>query len=68
MNNTLKRYLISSGVTFASAFLMTLGLQLQSGVSVQLTLPIVLGFVLVGLRAGVKAVAELLTKQIPASK
>ncbi len=58
MNPTLKRYLISSLVTFLAAFFGMLGMQLSAGVPADLTVSIIFGILGIAARAGVKAVVE----------
>lgn len=58
MNPTLKKYLISSGVTFATAFLGMLALELKAGIPDGFTVAFVFSLVSVAARAGVKAVIE----------
>jgi hypothetical protein len=60
MNQTLKRYLISSTTTFLSAFLLALGVQLHNGVLANgdVQASVIFGVVLVAFRAGVKALVE----------
>lgn len=57
MNPTLKRYLISSGVTFATAFFGMLAVELKAGVA-SFTIALVFSLVSVAARAGIKAVIE----------
>ncbi len=63
MNQTLKRYLISSATTFVTAFLISVGAQLtMANISPSnLGWGIVISIAVAGLRAGVKAVMESLT-------
>jgi hypothetical protein len=58
MNPTLKKYLISSGITFATAFFGMLALELKSGIPDGFTVAFVFSLVSVAARAGVKAVIE----------
>ena len=58
MNANLKRYLVSSGVTFVTAFVISLGIQFQAGVPVTITGSFLLSILGVALRAGVKALGE----------
>lgn len=58
MNPTLKRYLISSGVTFATAFFGMLALELKAGVPTSITISFLFSIGSVAVRAGVKAVIE----------
>lgn len=58
MNDTIKRYLISAVTTFLAVFLTTIGLQLQNGAPIALTSSFVISLLLVGVRAGTKAVVE----------
>ena len=66
MNQTLKRYLISSATTFVTAFLISVGAQLtMANLSpANLGWGIVISIAVAGLRAGVKAVVESLTGTI----
>ena len=58
MNDTLKRYIISSVTTFLTIFLGSLSIQLASGASMELTSSFVLGLVSIAGRAAVKGVVE----------
>lgn len=58
MNPTIKRYLISSLVTFGTAFFGVLALQLKDATPVSITGPVVFGFVSVAARAAFKALIE----------
>ncbi len=60
MNPTIKRYLISSGVTFATAFLISVGAQLAMTTITPETLGwgLVLSIAVVAFRAAIKAVVE----------
>lgn len=60
MNPTLKRYAISSIITFVSMFLISVGAQLSMGAITadNLTLGAVLSIIFVALRAAIKAVVE----------
>ena len=60
MNQTLKRYLISSATTFVTAFLISVGAQLtMANISpANLGWGIVISIAVAGFRAGVKAVVE----------
>ncbi len=60
MNQTLKRYLVSSGTTFVTAFLMSVGAQLTTAHITPETLGwgIVLSIAAAGFRAAIKAVIE----------
>ena len=60
MNPTFKRYLISSGTTFVTAFIISVGAQLTSANITPQSLGwgIVLSIVMVAIRAAVKAVIE----------
>lgn len=58
MNPTLKRYLVSSIVTFVATFLGTISLQLSGGLPVEITAPVILGILGIALRAAVKVVIE----------
>lgn len=58
MNDTIKRYLTSAVTTFLAVFLTTVGLQLQSGAPIAFTSSFLISLVLVGTRAGTKAVVE----------
>jgi len=58
MNQNLKRYLISSGVTFLAGFLMVFATELQSLSIESLTKSAVIGILLLALRAGLKALFE----------
>lgn len=67
MNQTTKRYLISSAITFVSMFALSIAYQLEAGAlsADEFTWSAVLGVIFVALRAGVKGLVELL---IPLSK
>jgi len=54
----LKRYLISSGITFLSAFLMSMALQINVMSAEAITGSAILGALLVAFRYGIKALAE----------
>lgn len=58
MNPTFKRYLISSLVTFLTAFFGVLALELKAGIPMDLTVPLIIGITGVAARAGFKAVVE----------
>ena len=58
MNDTMKRYIVSSVTTFLTAFFGVLAIQLGSGVPLELTWTFVFGVASVAARAGVKAVVE----------
>ena len=58
MNTTIKRYIISSAVTFLTAFLGTVALQLQAGAGAEVTSAFIIGVLSVSARAGLKAVIE----------
>lgn len=58
LNPTLKKYLVSSSVTFLTAFFGMLAIELKAGVSADLSITIVFSLVSVAARAGVKAVIE----------
>lgn len=68
MSDEFKRYLISSGVTFATGFLGAVLVQLEMGLltAANLSWGAVAAIGLVGLRAGVKALTE--TVVIPAGE
>jgi len=67
MNETLKNYLISSGITFVGAFALAIVTQLDSGAltSATLTTSTVFAVFSAAMRAAVKALAE--TVVIPAT-
>ena len=54
----MKRYLISSGVTFASVFLVVLGAQLETLDTTTISGGALAALVVVAARAGVKAIWE----------
>lgn len=54
----LQRHLLSFGVTFAAAFFTSLGLQLASGIPMQLNSAFFVAIGLGAVRAGVKAAVE----------
>lgn len=57
--NDLKRYLISSAITFSSAFLMSIALQINEMSVEALTGSVIIGIILTAFRYGIKALAEL---------
>lgn len=59
----LKRYLISSLITFLSAFLMSMGLQIQDMSPEAITGSAIIGVLLTASRLGIKAVAELIVSK-----
>jgi len=58
-----KRYLVSSGITFLSAFFLTMSVQINTLSFESLTTSALAGIVLVSVRAGIKAVWETLIRQ-----
>jgi len=58
MNETTKRYIISSVTTFLAVFLTTLGAQLQVSGGIEFTQAFFFGAVIIASRAGVKSVVE----------
>ncbi len=58
MNPTIKRYIISSLVTFLTSFFGVLSLQLANGISGDVTGSVIFGIVSVAARAGIKALVE----------
>lgn len=58
MNDTVKRYLLSSVSTFVSSALTVLAIQVSSGSTIEWTATWWLAAVLVAARAGVKSVVE----------
>jgi len=63
MNKTVKRYLISSGVTFVTGFLVAIVPLLEDLSPELFTASVVIGIILAGARAGIKAVSEYLLRQ-----
>ncbi len=62
MNRELKRYLISSGITFLSYFLLALSVNIGTLDLDNITWAAIGGVVIVALRAAIKAVVEYLNK------
>lgn len=60
----LKRYAISSGVTFLSTFLTVIGMGLSSESGNSLDIATISGIIITGARAGVKVVVEKLNNQL----
>lgn len=58
MSDTIKRHIISFGVTFIASFLTTFGAMLASGDPSQWTWALLIGLVLSAARAAVKIAAE----------
>lgn len=58
MNDTLKRYLLSSSTTFLTAFFGSLALQLGNGSPMQFTGAFFLSLVAIAVRAGIKVLVE----------
>lgn len=58
MKATIKRYAISSTVTFIATFIATLGVELQAGLPPTLTAAFFIGLFGVAFRAGVKMAIE----------
>lgn len=60
MNETLKRHLISAGITFGTVFFTTLGLMLSQGAITpdNLGLDLVVSIVLTAVRAAIKPAVE----------
>ncbi len=56
--DTVKRYLISSGVTFVSGFFLAVAPNISALSAENITWATVAGLVFVGIRAGVKLVLE----------
>ena len=56
----MKRYLVSSGITFLTAFCIVLVAQIDTLSTTSLKDGGLLGVLFVGVRAGIKAVAELI--------
>lgn len=61
INPEIKRYLVSSGITFTSAFLMVFGTQLDISV---LDESVLFALFITAIRAGVKAVSEHLSGEL----
>lgn len=64
MNKNLKRYLISSGVSFISAFLLTLSINLTTLDLESVGLSAIVAILFTALRAGIKAVVEYLNTKL----
>jgi hypothetical protein len=60
MNPLLKRYLISSGITFLTVFLTALSLEMGNWTAETLTSGVFVSAMLTAVRAGIKGIAELL--------
>lgn len=58
MNETLRRYLLSSSTTFLTAFFGSLAFQIGNGMSIQFTGAFVLSLLSVAVRAGIKVLVE----------
>ena len=58
MNDTMKRYLVSSLTTFLAVFLTTVGAQIGTIGQVEFTYAFFISIVLIGIRAATKAVVE----------
>ena len=58
MNDTMKRYLVSSLTTFLAVFLTTVGAQISTIGQVEFTYAFFISIVLIGIRAATKAVVE----------
>jgi len=58
MNTEVKRYIISSAITFLSAFLLVVGSDLGNLDAETLSYGALLGILIAGVRVGVKAIAE----------
>lgn len=58
MNDTIKRYLLSSSTTFLTTFFGSLALQLGNGHGLELTGAFLLSLLSVAARAGIKAIVE----------
>jgi hypothetical protein len=62
MNKTLKRYLISSGITFLTVFLTALSVQMGNWDADFITSSLIVSSLITATRAGLKALAEQLPK------
>lgn len=63
MNPTIKRYLISSTITFLTAFFGTLAIQLNAGFPPVVNVAFVVAILSSAARAGVKALVEWVATQ-----